>query len=421
MIPRLPGPDGSLRFLRDGYRFVSRGADAVGADAFRTRLAGRPVTCIRGREAARLFYEGDRFGRAGAMPVSVMHLLQDEGSVQAMSGLGHHVRKAMFVGMMLPAGIERVRRAFDDEWRAGVARWSRVPEVRLHDELVEVLMRTACRWVGIPVADDEVRRIGGDVADMVERAASIGPVNWAARTRRLRAERWARDVVRRARDGRLPVAAGSPLQDVVTHVDADGSPLTTEAAAVELLNLVRPTVAVARFIDFALHALHAHPRWARAFAAGDESDLRGFVQEVRRFYPFFPVIAGTVQRPFDGLGGSFAPGDWVMLDLFGTNRDPRLWHDPESFDPARFRDWGGDPNTLIPQGGGDAATGHRCPGEDITIALVEEAVRLATRETGMVLPPQDLRIPLRRFPALPRSRVRATFRGAAGAPRGRAV
>jgi fatty-acid peroxygenase len=336
------------------------------------------------------------------MPVSVMHLLQDAGSVQAMSGHGHHVRKAMFLGMMLPEGIERVRRAFDDEWRAGVARWSRVPEVRLHDELVEVLMRTACRWVGIPVDDDEVRRVGADVADMVERAASIGPVNWTARARRLRAERWARDVVRRARDGRLPVAAGSPLQDLVTHVDADGSPLAVEVAGVELLNLIRPTVAVARFIDFALHALHTHPRWARGFAAGDESDLRGFVQEVRRFYPFFPVIAGTVAQPFDGLGGSFAPGYWVMLDLFGTNRDPRLWHDPEAFDPTRFRDWDGDPNTLIPQGGGDAAGGHRCPGEDITIALVEEAVRLTTRETDMTLPPQDLRISLRRFPALPR-------------------
>jgi len=55
----------------------------------------------------------------------------------------------------------------------------------------------------------------------------------------------------------------------------------------------------------------------------------------------------------------------------------------------------------VAQGGGDAATGHRCPGEDATIALMSLAVQLLLHETHYRLPPQDLRLDLRRLPALP--------------------
>jgi fatty-acid peroxygenase len=58
----------------------------------------------------------------------------------------------------------------------------------------------------------------------------------------------------------------------------------------------------------------------------------------------------------------------------------------------------------VPQGAGDPRTGHRCPGEDVTVALLSAlAVRLA--RLGYTLPEQDLRISLRRIPARPASRV----------------
>jgi fatty-acid peroxygenase len=57
---------------------------------------------------------------------------------------------------------------------------------------------------------------------------------------------------------------------------------------------------------------------------------------------------------------------------------------------------------LVPQGGGDPRTGHRCPGEKITIALLAAlVVRLA--ELDYDVPEQDLGISLRRIPARPRS------------------
>src|SRR5699024_2748272 len=68
--------DSTLAFLREGYPFASSRFEALGEDVFTTRLVLRPVTFLRGEEAAAMFYGGDRFTRQGAMPATVQHLLQ---------------------------------------------------------------------------------------------------------------------------------------------------------------------------------------------------------------------------------------------------------------------------------------------------------------------------------------------------------
>ena len=95
----------------------------------------------------------------------------------------------------------------------------------------------------------------------------------------------------------------------------------------------------------------------------------------------------------------------MLLDLFGTDHDARTWDEPEAFRPERFRDWDESPFGFIPQGGGDHATNHRCAGEWVTIALMEQAVGVLARRIRYDVPPQDLTIDERRLPALPKSRV----------------
>jgi hypothetical protein len=73
-----------------------------------------------------------------------------------------------------------------------------------------VLTTAIQRWVGI---DPGVFQ-PSEFTSMIENAGRVGPTNWAARMRRAGTEQ-------------------------------------TEVAAVELLNLLRPTVAVARFVTFA--------------------------------------------------------------------------------------------------------------------------------------------------------------------------
>jgi fatty-acid peroxygenase len=400
-VPHLSG-DSSIAFLSEGYRFGMHRFDRLGSDAFSTRLMLRPVTFLRGADAARFFYEGERFTRDRAMPVSVLHSLQDEGSVQTLSGSQHHTRKGMFSDMVSNAAMVTLVAIFREEWMRAVVRWSHRDSIVLHTELAEVLTRTACSWAGAPLREDEVADRSSEFLAMIDRAGTYGPPNWAARALRLRTEAWARDVVRTAAiEGTAP--AGSPLATIVHHRELDGEPLDDRTAAIELLNVLRPTVAVGRFIVFAAWALRRHPRWAARFAAGDDQHLEAFVQEVRRFSPFFPVVGGRAADDLQWRGHPIGAGEWVMLDLFATNRHPALWEDPERFDPGRFVGRQVNRNVLVPQGGGYAADGHRCPGEEPTVDLIAEAVRLLTTSMTYDVPPQDLRVDLRRMPALPQS------------------
>jgi len=395
--------DGSLAFLREGYGYVSHRCARLGTDLFRTRILLRPVICMRGREAAGLFYGNGRFTRAGAMPRSVLLLLQDRGSVQALDGEAHRLRKALFMEMMTPAALRRAEALFEQEVQRALPRWQGQESLVLHDALLEVLTRTAAAWAGVPLAEDEVAARTEELATMIAGAGAVGPRNWRARLLRRRCERWAASLVRRTRKDADFAPETSPLAMIAAHRDADGTALSDEVAAVELINLLRPTVAVGRFMVFAALALHEHPRWREAFASGSEPDIEPFVQEVRRFYPFFPVVGGRVRQPFDWRGIDFRAGQWVLLDLYGTNHDPRLWPEPESFRPERFRDWPGDPDSLIPQGAGAFLENHRCPGEWLTIALVGQLVRLLCRTLRYDVPAQDLRVRLDRMPALPES------------------
>ncbi|TYC23765.1 cytochrome P450 [Micromonospora sp. MP36] len=114
--------------------------------------------------------------------------------------------------------------------------------------------------------------------------------------------------------------------------------------------------------------------------------------------PFFPLVAARVRRSFEWQGHWFPQGRRVLLDLYATNHHPQLWPEPEQFRPERFIGWRGDSFSLIPQGGGDHFTGHRCPGEWLTIELMKQAVSNLTCAMSYRVPPQDLALDLARMP-----------------------
>src|SRR5881398_1536911 len=128
--------DSTIRFVRDGY-------------LFRTRLLGRPVLVMRGPEAARFFYEGGRFRREGAMPRSVLKLLQDEGSVQSLEGDAHRRRKGLFLGLLMGPSGEALAARFGDEFRRG-AHAVHDDRVVLLDFFHDALARAVTMWAGLP-------------------------------------------------------------------------------------------------------------------------------------------------------------------------------------------------------------------------------------------------------------------------------
>lgn len=402
-IPRDGSLDSTLALLREGYEFISKRCDRLRSDAFVTRLMLHRAVCVRGADAARMFYAPGRFTRDGAMPPTALKLLQDRGSVNPLDGDAHRHRKAMFLGVLTPAATDRLAAAARDAWRARAAGWAG-GEVVLFDELEGALCRAACAWAGVPVTEADADRRTREFRAMIDGSGSVGPRNWKGLLLRNRTERWARAVVARAQ----AAAAGNatPLAAVAAHRDRKGRLLPVEVAAVELINLLRPTVAVARYVVFAALALHDHPDWRERLRHGREEDVDAFVEEVRRFYPFFPLVGGRVREPFEWRGELFPVGTWVLLDLYGTNRDAAAWPQPDVFRPERFLERDATPFDFVPQGGGDAAQGHRCPGEGPTVALMKAAVRWLVDEIEYDVPEQDLSVNLARIPAEPASRFR---------------
>ena len=404
-IPRLDAFDSSVALLREGYGFGARRFARCSSDAFETRLMLRRAVVAFGEEAARQLYEPDRMTRRGALPVTVVTLLQDFGSVQMLDGEALRRRKQMFMSLMTPAGLALFEDLVEGEWRAGIPEWAQAGQVVLFDAVREVLFRAVCAWSGVPLDRREADARTRQFAAMVEGAASVGPRNLRAQVLRHRAERWAGDVIERARSGALEVEEGRAVHAIAWHRDGEGRLLDTKVARVELINVLRPTVAVARFITFAALALRQYPE-CRAKVIADDEYLRWFVQEDRRYYPFFPMVGGRAREGFDWRGRRFPAGSWFLLDIYATNHDPRIWSEPAAFRPERFATWDGDPYSFVPQGGGDHGVTHRCAGEWLTISVMERAVRLLTTAMTYDVPLQDLGVDLSRMPAAPRSGLR---------------
>jgi fatty-acid peroxygenase len=387
-----------------GYEFVSRRCARYGSDVFETRLLAEPTVCMRGAAAARVFYDAARFRRAGAVPARVQKTLLGVGGVQGLDGEAHRRRKALFMSLMSPSAVTRLGDFVAELWRDRLEEWERADRIVLYDEVGPVLCHAVHLWAGVPITPGQVPGRTNDLRAMIEAPAAVGPPHRRGRSARRRAEHGLGTLVKRVRAGTSAAPEGSAAQVVSAYRDPEGQLLDGRVAAVELLNLLRPTVAVDRFITFAALALHAHPQWRRRLRGGDGREAELFVQEVRRFYPFFPMQAARVRTTFDWQGVHFPVGRRVLLDLYGTDHHPQLWEDPDRFDPDRFRSGHRGSYDFIPQGGGNHHAGHRCPGEWITIELMKRAVTILTGEMDYDVPDQDLRVSLRRMPTLPTSR-----------------
>ena len=405
VFPRDEELDGTLSLMREGYTFISNRCIRNGYDAFETRLASKPVICVQGEDAARMFYVPDRFTRRRAVPITTLTLLQGQGSVQTLDGSAHRHRKQLFIDVLMdPERVQALLNVVDQEWAVAVEdRWRWMPSIVFYDEASELLCRAACRWSGVPLGEAEAAQRTRELVSMIEGSGTIGPRNWRGQVLRLRTEAWIRGVIAAIRRGTLTVPHDCAAQRIAWHRDETGRLLPLRTAAVELINVLRPIVAVARFLTFAAVALEEHPEIRERLEDAGDAEWTAFADEVRRLYPFFPAVGGRVRVPFEWRGHHFEKGTWVLLDIYGTNHDPRSWEHPYTFKPERFRSHPQNAYDFIPQGGGEHATSHRCPGEMITTELIKSVARRLLRLRYRV-PPQDLSIDLARMPAIPASK-----------------
>ncbi len=400
---RFPIIDSSLALLATGYSWLPSRWRRRSEPAVRARLMGTRTVALRGPEAISFVYDEHNVRRHDAVPGLVQDTLFGRGAVHTLDGAAHRARKAMFISMLTdPQRITSLVAQAESAWDDAVKSWTSRSQVVLFDEASHIITRAVCRWAGVPLLDGELDERADDLVATVDGFATLAPRHWKARRARTRLERWVGELVSALREGRAPAEPGSVLDVVAQHRDLDSRPLDERTAAVEVLNVVRPTVAVSWYVSFAAHALHLWPDQRQELRTGGDEYAVAFAHELRRFYPFAPFIGGKAVGDREWQGVPIPENAMVLLDLYGPNHDAALFSEPYTFDPGRFLSRPVDRNVLVPQGGGDPATGHRCPGEDITIALIAAFSRqLAALDYDV--PDQDLHIDPTRIPTRPAS------------------
>ncbi|WLR52688.1 cytochrome P450 [Bacillus tianshenii] len=404
-IPKEKGLDHTLSLLSEGFRFIPNRRQQLNSDIFQTRLLGEKVICMAGAEAAEVFYDNDLFMRKNAAPKRVQKTLFGENAVQGMDGAAHKHRKRMFLSMMTPDRLDEMKEITKEQWQAKISEWRNKEEVVLFQETEEVMCRVACLWSGVPLQEDEVKKRTKDLGLMIDTFAETGERYRRGKKARARTEKWIKEIIKQIRSKKINPPANTAAYIIAWHRTLNGKKLDEEMAAIELLNVIRPIVAIGRYITFGALALHDYPEVKEKLQENKGNYSQMFVQEVRRFYPFGPFTAARVKKTFEWNGFVFKKGRLVLLDIYGTNHHPDLWDQPDEFKPERFHNWEGSPFSFIPQGGGDHYMGHRCAGEWLTVLIMKESMEFLTKKINYTVPPQDLSYHMGRIPTIPKSRL----------------
>lgn len=425
--------DDAPSLLTRGYGFAPRIWERVraGARAAPIRLLGDRGILVRGEEGVALFTDPAVVRRRGAMPAPVQETLFGHGSVHSIDGDDHRHRKATFVEVAYDdAQVARLLPILEREWRAELEGWAAGGRSTAYEAAVDAFGRAIMRWAGLPGTAAARTRWSRRLARIVDGFGAPGePGFLAAILDRAWSDRHAARLVEAVRQGTLEAREGTALHAWAWHRDRSGELLPARLAGVELQNVLRPMIAVARFVAYAAKALHEHPGWRERIAAeaADRGSLvagpaaSAFAQEVRRTSPFVPVLPGIAIAAAELDGQRVEPGDRIVLDLLGTDTDERSWERAGDFDPERFvgvEDFEAL-RAFVPHGGGDVPTGHRCPGEKLAIAGLAAAVA-ALSDPRVEILGEGLEVDLRRLPTKPASggRVRAAGAEAGAGERG---
>ncbi len=401
-MPRTPGLDNTLQMIRDPYLFISKICRNLKTNCFRTRIFGKSTICMTGPEAANLFYNSEFTTRKGAAPEPINATLLSKGAIQGMDDEAHKIRKELFMSFMTQEQINKLTKYFKDELKKSSTKWAQENQVIVYKEMQRILTQAVCSWTGVPLEEQDFQSRTEDLTAMFNSVAPSLMGHLRSRFARQRTEIWISELIENHRQGKALFSQNSIADIFSKFKDENRQLLSSKKAAIELINILRPTVAVSVFIIFTLHALTSNPQYQEKFLI-DPSFRFCFIQEVRRFYPFFPSSVAKARTDFEFHGYKILNGQQLILDLYGTNHDSREWTNPDEFFPERFVTQKVTPFNFIPQGGGDHFTNHRCPGEHIAIALMGVAGDFFIKDIKYDLPKQNLSINFSRLPAIPES------------------
>jgi fatty-acid peroxygenase len=171
-------------------------------------------------------------------------VLFGKGGVHRLDGEAHLVRKALLLSLMTDAALDALDRIVERTWDEALPKLGTLGTLDVFLESARIFAISVCRWAGVPLPQGAIAETSTMLSSLFLHAAALGPAHLEGRRNRNRATAWAAGLIRSARN---PGEAGR--KDVTAQVAAwrqpSGEPLSEEAAATELLNVLRPVVAVA--------------------------------------------------------------------------------------------------------------------------------------------------------------------------------
>ncbi|WP_407857412.1 cytochrome P450 [Enterococcus hailinensis] len=398
--------------LDEGYLLLSELRKEADAPVVKACLLNKEVIAVYGKEAARAFYDPANFKRKGAMPKLVLKTLFGEEGVQTLDDEEHNQRKKVFMDLMTPKRMEDYHRIVD---RTLTEKMEHLQgELELFDVAKDVLFRSICEWSGIDLTkmdEREINRLAEYQISMISSAVTNPITHIKGIENRKKSEKWAQSLIEDARINPVVGKENVALYAFANAKDTQGNLLPIDVAAVELLNIIRPTVALTVWIALMGHALFSRPDiYQRLHTEFDELQ-DSFIQEMRRYYPFFPMVPAFAKKDVT-IDGYLIPEDsWVVLDLYGTNHDERSIETPEVFRISRYV--GKEKHIsydeeyeMIAQGGGKFEAMHRCAGEWITLHALRVFSDQLVNKYEFSVPEQDWTIPMNQFPTYPNSKAK---------------
>lgn len=397
--------------LDEGYLLFSTLREEANAPVVKARLLNKEVIAVYGQEAAKKFYDPNNFKREGAMPKLVLKTLFGEEGVQTMDGQSHEHRKTIFMNLMTPKRMEDYHQIVDKNLSEKLDQQQ--GEFDLFDLSKDVLFRSICEWAGIDLSKipkEEVELLADYQISMISSAVTNPATHIKGVENRKKSEKWAQSLIEDARIHPVANKEEVALYAFANATDEQGELLPINVAAVELLNVIRPTVALTVWIALMGHALFSRPDIYQRLRAEFTQLQDSFIQEMRRYYPFFPMLPAFATKDVE-IDGYMIPKDsWVVLDLYGTNHDERSIESPEVFRISRYL--GKEKHIsydeeyeMIAQGGGKFEAMHRCAGEWITLHTLRVFSDQLVNKYEFSVPDQDWSIPMNQFPTFPNSKA----------------
>src|SRR5699024_4505427 len=150
--------------------------------------------------------------------------------------------------LMTKERLNNVKHIFKKEWIYAFSQ--KKNNIILYEESKIILMKTACIWAGIPKSELAKINITGQLASLYEAGWAIGTRYWRGRLNRKRLNNWMEKLIIAVRQKKIHIDSDTSLYQIAFHRHVDGIYLDPKIAAVEIINILRPIVAIAVYMTF---------------------------------------------------------------------------------------------------------------------------------------------------------------------------